>query len=285
LNCGAQSDIAFLKAGEQEEKAMEGLKSKSAYIVTGTTRGVGKALAGEIARRGHLLFSISSAPESQTEGGRNLHCDLCSPTQVDRAIAALAQAIPYHSIQRLVLINNAGVLGPIGPLAHHDREQIDALLRVNLVAPVSLMAAVIRISSSFTGKRGIINISSGAAHHPYAGWSLYCASKAALEMVTACAALEQRASEHPVYIAAVAPGVVETGMQEEIRNSRASDFPMRSKFIDLQKKGHLTTPAKVAELLIDLDSDGQFEPGGIFDLRDVVWKGRLPEIAPRSETR
>ena len=111
-----------------------------------------------------------------------------------------------------------------------------------------------RISGSIEGKSGIINISSGAAHHPYAGWSLYCASKAALEMVTACASMEQRSDGHPLYMAAVAPGVVETGMQEEIRNSRNSDFPMRSKFIAMQKSGDLADPARVARQLLDLDS-------------------------------
>ena len=254
----------------------------SAYIVTGTTRGIGKALAEEVVRRGHLLFSISTATESRGHGRRNFCCDLRNPDQIDRTVEALAQAIPFRSIERLVLINNAGVLKPIGPLAECSQEQIEQLMRINLVAPSFLMAAIIRISSSFDGKRGIINISSGAAQHPYAGWSLYCASKAALEMVAACAALEQVAAVNPVYIAAVAPGVVETGMQEEIRKTGERDFPMRSKFLEMQKKGRLITPAKVAETLLDLDLAGQFDLGGSYDLRDVVWKDGFPTITKKS---
>lgn len=254
----------------------------TAYIVTGTTRGIGKALADEVVRRGQLLFSISTATESRGQGRRNFCCDLRNPDQTDRTVEELAQAIPFRSIERLVLINNAGVLKHIGPLAERNQGQIEELMRVNLVAPSFLMAAIMRISSSFEGKRGIINISSGAAHHPYAGWSLYCASKAALEMVTACAALEQGDAEKPVYIAAVAPGVVETGMQEEIRKTGEGDFPMRSKFLEMQKKGRLVTPAKVAETLLDLDLAGQFDLGGSYDLRDVVWKDGLPTIAERS---
>ena len=257
----------------------------SAYIVTGTTRGIGKALADEVVRRGHLLFTISTATESRSHGRRNFYCDLRNPDQIDRTVKELTQAIPFRSIERLVLINNAGVLKHIGPLAERSQDQIEELIRVNLVTPCFLMAAIMRFSSSFCGKLGIINISSGAARHPYAGWSLYCASKAALEMATACAALEQGDADNPVYIAAVAPGVVETGMQEEIRKAGEREFPMRSRFLEMQKKGRLATPAKVAEILLDLDLAGQFNPGGSYDLRDVVWKDGHPTIAELSGTK
>lgn len=255
---------------------------RSAYIVTGTTRGIGKALADDVIRRGHLLFSISRAPDSKAGRGQNFCCDLGKPAQVERTVEKLAETLPLASIERLVLINNAGVLEPIGPLVERRQEQIERIIRINLVAPTYLMAAVLRISRSFKGKRGIINISSGAAHSPYAGWSLYCASKAGLEMVTACAALERRESERHLYIAAVAPGVVETGMQEAIRKTGESDFPMRSKFVAMHEEGRLDSPVKVAEMLLDLDLGGQFDAGGIYDLRDVVWKAGAPTISGTS---
>ncbi len=259
------------------------MSAKAAYIVTGTSRGIGKALAEEVVHRGHLLFSVSRESRTAMEGERNFRCDLSDAAQVDRTAENLAREIPLHSIQRLVLINNAGVLNPIAPLERLNQHQIATFMQVNLVAPVFLMAAFMRISGSFEGKRGIINISSGAAHHPYAGWSLYCASKAALEMVTACASIEQGANGHLLYMAAVAPGVVETGMQEQIRNSRDSDFPMRSKFVAMQKRGGLAAPARVAELLLDLDSGGQFDTGGIYDLRDAVLLDGRSTITAKSE--
>ena len=258
------------------------MSAKSAYIVTGTSRGIGKALAKEVVNRSHLLFSVSRSSGTEVEEERHFRCDLSDAAQVDQTAEALSREIPLHSIQRLVLVNNAGVLNPIAPLERMNQQQIATLMQVNFVAPVFLMAAFMRISGSFEGKSGIINISSGAAHHPYAGWSLYCASKAALEMVTACASMEQRSGGHPLYMAAVAPGVVETGMQEEIRNSRNSDFPMRSKFIAMQKSGDLADPAMVARQLLDLDSTGQFDAGGIYDLRDVVLKDGCPTIVAKS---
>lgn len=254
----------------------------TAYIVTGTTRGIGKALADAIVRRGQLLFSISRAPESEEPGSRNFHCDLRSNDQIERTVVDLAKAIPYASIRRIVLVNNAGVLKPIAPLDACDQKQIAALMQVNLVAPAFLMAAFMRMSHAFHGERGIINISSGAAHHPYAGWSLYCASKAALEMITACVAQEQKSRAYPVQVSAVAPGIVDTRMQADIRQSKDSDFPLRAKFLQMHQEGGLSTPTQVAEVLIDLDLAGQFASGGVYDLRDVVWKDGRPVIVKRS---
>ena len=72
--------------------------------------------------------------------------------------------------------------------------------------------------------RRVVNISSGAASSPYAGWSVYCASKAGLDHFTRCVGLEQRGQAFPVTCIALAPGVIDTGMQEVIRASRGGIF-------------------------------------------------------------
>jgi benzil reductase ((S)-benzoin forming) len=254
-------------------------KPPSAYIVTGTTRGIGKALAEEIVRRGSLLFSLSRSPDEAKGEWRNYRCDLRDIGQVQTAMDHLLNEIPYGRCGDVVLINNAGVLTPIGPLEKVE-SAANASVQVNLVAPMRLMALFIRAAVRVRGERRIINITSGAGRHPYAGWGLYCAAKAAINMLTRCAALEQRGRPEEVGICAVAPGVVATEMQGDIRQASDADFPERSRFLRLAESGGLLEPDRVAGLILDLDASGQFRPGEIYDLRRVTWSGGRPTIMP-----
>ncbi|RJQ70536.1 MAG: SDR family NAD(P)-dependent oxidoreductase [Desulfobacteraceae bacterium] len=250
----------------------------AAYIVTGTTRGIGQALAEEIALRGHMLFCISRAPEMQTGGRRNYMCDLRDPGETSKVMSRLMNDVPHASCSDVVLVNNAGTLAPIGFLENHTPVQMSDPMQVNLMAPAVLISSFIRESDRWGASRRIINITSGAALHPYAGWSLYCAAKAALNMLTRCAALEQEIRPNGVSICAVAPGVVNTGMQALIREAKDTDFPARARFLKMRQEGRLAEPAKVAALILDLDAGGKFQPGGIYDLRRVEWKEGKPHI-------
>jgi benzil reductase ((S)-benzoin forming) len=89
-------------------------------------------------------------------------------------------------------------------------------------------------------------------------------------MITRCAALEQSEGPGGVSISAIAPGVVDTDMQAQIRASNEADFPARSRFVQMRAEGRMPTSAQVAALILDLDADGQFRNGGIYDLRDAV---------------
>ena len=93
-------------------------------------------------------------------------------------------------------------------------------------------------------------MSSGAAFYPYSGWSIYCSSKAGLDMFTKVAGLEQTSEEHRLTIFALAPGIIETGMQESIRETDLALFPDRDKFISLHEEGKLAQPQDVAEIIL-----------------------------------
>lgn len=254
------------------------------YIVTGTTRGIGRALGEAIIAEGDQLLSLSSAPD-QTEGNWvNVSCDLRSFDSLVPCMQRLLAFVDYSSTDCMVLINNAGVLAPIGPLGKIQEERMADHIKVNQMAPFVLMSAFIRLTKDYAGGRRIINISSGAARHPYAGWGLYCASKAALEIMTACAAREQMDDDHPVSICAVSPGKVETDMQVMIRGTRPEQFPAQPQFVQAKASGDLETPHAVAHLLLSLDQQGQFKNGGIYDLRKTTGRKGKMRIEPLSQT-
>ncbi len=258
-------------------------KRPSVYIVTGTTRGIGRAMAEEILRRGHRLFSLSRAPDTVTQGWRNYRCDLRDAEKIQVAMIRLLDEIPHEACGDAILLNNAGVLTPIGPLERNDWAGMAAALQVNLMAPMQLMSLFIQAAARFQGSRRIINITSGAGRHPYAGWGLYCTAKSALNMLTRCIALEQRGRSRPVTICAVAPGVVATDMQADIHRADDIDFPERQRFLRLAESGGLLAPEDVARLILDLDLAGQFQSGQIYDLRHATWSEGRPVITALKE--
>lgn len=147
-------------------------------------------------------------------------------------------------------INNAGVLGPVGPFRDLDAGEIADNLRTNLLGVVHGSQAFIRHRRSVGPGGVLVNISSGAASHGYAGWSAYSAAKAGVERLTEVIRKEEEASGLRAY--AVSPGVVDTDMQAEVRTSTREQFPEVERFVQLHREGRLRSPSHVAEFILRL---------------------------------
>ena len=230
------------------------------YIVTGTTRGLGRALADAITDAGDYLLSLSSAPERFRHRFHNVKCDLRRLESIPASLERLLNPIGLENGAGIILINNAGVLEPVGPVDTIGPSHILDHLLVNQAAPALLMSAFIRLTEGIKAQRRIINISSGAGRHPYAGWSMYCASKAALNMMTQCIAAEQQLRSDAVVVSAVSPGKMETDMQAQVRAADASLFPAREDFIRAKEQGDLMDPRRAAEIILSLDKQGYSTP-------------------------
>ena len=252
-----------------------------AYVVTGVTRGIGLAIAEAVVNSKHQLLSLSSNPDKKEPLWCNIECDLSNCKSLRRLMERLFMSVPMEHFEDLILINNAGVLDPMGPLAAATDAQILNNLLVNQAAPAILISAFIELTGGYRASRRIINISSGAARHPYAGWAMYCASKAALDMMTLCVAKEQRSvHDRAVSICSVSPGKVETAMQRHIRACDPALFPAQSDFVLAKTQGDLLMPRQVAELILALDNAGEFKNGGLYDLRSAIVDGHVYSIHP-----
>jgi len=233
------------------------------YIVTGASRGIGEGIARALLTEGSTVFSISRQNNPVFEklavqtGGRYIYieCDLSQTAMLDGLMEEVFSSIDFDEAEGLYLINNAGVLLPIGPAEGNSAEETEQHIRVNLLAPMRLTSGFIAGSGDFTGRKVVVNISSGAARHPYFGWSCYCAGKAGLEMFSKVVGVEQRETVSPVVIYSVDPGIVDTEMQAQIRASSDEQFKDKSKFIQYLEMGYLTdileTGSKIAETLDD----------------------------------
>src|SRR5690606_33499832 len=107
-------------------------------------------------------------------------------------------------------------------------------------------AATVRASPG--AQRRILHVSSGAGRSAYPGWSVYCATKAALDRHAEAVALDV---DPLVRACSLAPGVIDTGMQAEIRATPPARFPMKERFVQMKLEGALTSPEACAAALVD----------------------------------
>ena len=188
-------------------------------LITGASRGIGQAAAFAFAEAGANVAlaarGINEIAEIAGQIGEKalaVPCDVSRYSDIASAVSATAQT--FGGLD--VLINNAGVIDPIGHLQDTDPEAWSHTIDVNLKGVMyGLHAALPGMIAQ--GHGTIINISSGAAHGPVEGWSAYCSSKAAVYMLTRAADMESR--DKGLRIMGLSPGTVATQMQREIKAS------------------------------------------------------------------
>lgn len=236
-------------------------------LVTGHSKGLGEAVAAALMARGIPVLGLARGA-SPALAQRFL--TLLSEVALDLAdSAALAHWLAGDTLARYfdgaacaLLVNNAGAVQPIGAPGQQDVADIALSVSLNVAAPLMLSAAVTRASTA----RRILHVSSGAARNAYPGWSVYCATKAALDHHARAVAQDAEAGTR---ICSLAPGVIDTGMQAQIRATPAERFVLRQRFVDLQRDGQLVAPEVCAAALVDYLLDASFGTKPVDDLRNL----------------
>jgi benzil reductase ((S)-benzoin forming) len=224
----------------------------SAVVITGVSRGLGAALFDACNARNDRIMAVGRHFTDQQRAVRDarpvevaLHAtDLADPRWLPDAETL---RIFMRDDSDVVLIHNAAVVEPIGAVGSLQEEAAAAAVSVNLTAPMLITNAFLRAVPRDAERVRILFISSGAAHQPIEGWSIYCATKAAGEMFFEVVALQVKDDER-ISIATIEPGTMNTGMQAEIR--RAAEFPLQQQFRDAHQEGKLADPMQVAERII-----------------------------------
>lgn len=233
-------------------------------LITGGSTGLGAAL---LRRQREQGWQVREYSRSGT-GADHIDCDFADPVASTQVLARSFAELAAQSWSELRLINNAGTLQPIGPIAQTDPEAALGHLHVNLGASIAATGLFLRHFAHQNAPRSVINISSGAASNPYHGWSLYCASKAGLEAFTRCVALEHANTTPPTRIIAIRPGIIETNMQATIRAQDTTQFQQVEKFRELHAAGQLQSADQAALKVLALAERG-LESGAVVDVRDV----------------
>ena len=259
-----------MRQRDDETSAVTGEARGVAAVVTGHTRGLGAAIAAQLLARGARVLGIArrtNAALAARHGAALVEArlDLADAGALERWIAGGEMRAFLRGAEPAVLVNNAGLLQPIGPLEAQDIAAVSRAVAVNVGAALALAAAFAAATSGARDRR-ILHVSSGAGSSAYAGWSVYCATKAALDHHARAVALDRSPG---LRIASVAPGVVDTDMQAEIRETDESRFPDRARFVELKREGRLRRPEDAGAELVDYLLARDFGRETVTDLRRV----------------
>lgn len=246
-------------------------------IITGASRGMGRAIAAQSMRPGQVVLAISRrtdaslAAAAQAAGATLIQWeqDLADPVGAAARLAAWLEGQDGTLFESVTLINNAGVLAEPAPLSAADASQVSNALRVGLEAPMLLCAAFLRATRGWPGARRVLNISSGLGRHAMGSQSAYCAAKAGMDHFTRCLALEEEAAPNGARVVSLAPGVIDTDMQVQLRGSDPELFPGRSRFMALKADGVLDSPDAAATKVLAYLARPDFGSQPVADVRDA----------------
>lgn len=246
-------------------------------VITGASRGLGAAAAQQLISEGYHVITVSRKENADLkstaeEAGTTLShysCDLGSAEQVQKVFAEIAETV-YGDAELVYVVNNAGVIEPIEIAGELDAGLVMANVQVNLTSPI-LISNLFLEKAKKTGIETIIaNVSSGAGERPIQGWSIYCSTKAALNMFTATAGLELSSANSNSKAIAFSPGIMDTDMQATIRSSSEEAFADVETFRNYKESGALRSAETVAGALVKLLQDSSLENGKVYKVNDLL---------------
>jgi len=206
-------------------------------LITGTGSGIGKALAELLLSAKYIVFGYSRTNQIKHNNFTFTPIDLSNLKEV--------QKIKFPKVEvatEVLLVNNAATIGSILPLDKKATTDIINEYNLNLITPTLLSKLFINIYSK--NQKLLINIRSGAATSPIASWSSYCAAKSGLDMLTEVIEKEKHKN---LKVFSLHPGVVDTNMQQKIRESDAKYFSLLDKFTAYYNNGELNSTDNVAQ--------------------------------------
>ena len=242
--------------------------SPALALVTGTTSGIGLAVAKALLGRGWEVVGLARREAAVAHAHyRHVRVDLGDLN----ALAATTERDLVPVLQdglwrRVGLVNNAATPGPLRPLEAVDPAALARVYTLNTAAPAGLMGAVLRHTPAAARIR-IVNVSSGAAVRPIPGSGTYNVAKAGLEMLTSVIAAEQRASG--ITAITIRPGIIDTPMQAFLRAQSEERLPAVGMFRGFHESSQLVPPDVTAAKIVERLVLGPVESGRTYSYAEL----------------
>ena len=249
--------------------------TKHLTILTGGSRGMGLAMGQQLLQKGHHLLCIARKTSSdlkpftsKSEQLLQWEQDLAQSATAAQRLRTWLTTLKSSDWASITLINNAGVIPQIAPLSQLPAADMINALRVGLEAPMALTGAFLGATEDWEVPRKVLNISSGLGRRAMASQASYCTAKAGMDQFSSCVALEEAAKPHGAKIVSLAPGVIDTDMQVQLRSASSDDFPDASRFVQLHSAGQLTSAQDAAERVLAWLERADFGAQVVADVRN-----------------
>jgi len=233
-------------------------------ILTGHSKGLGKAITYELIKRGYEVLGLSRSYSDNVTGLQQVSLDLSDSSALLEWIDSGMPEAFLRDAERAILVNNSGIVTPVSPLGKQSNHEILTSIGVNISAPLILSNAFVKYTANLSDRR-ILHVSSGAGRVGFPAWSVYCATKAALDHHARAVSEDGIAN---LRVSSLAPGIVDTGMQAKIRSFNESEFPGVEAFKGFKDKGDLATPEATAYKICEMLLSSKFGNDLITDVRD-----------------
>jgi len=222
-------------------------------LITGSSSGLGLSLCDKLNEMGHNVYGLS-----RSETPLDIKQSICDFKDITSIGQCLRKLVGNDNIDCVFL--NAGMLGNISKINEVSVGDFDEILKVNLLSNKVILDYLI-VNNSI---KNVIGISSGAANKVYYGWSLYCVSKSAFKQLLSVYAEEYK----DIMFLSLAPGIIKSKMQNDIKNVDVELIPSVKKFHDMYED--MDSPDVVAGKIIDnMSTLLSLDSGSYFDLRSL----------------
>jgi len=247
------------------------------YIISGSSRGMGQAMALQVLAEGHDVLGLARTPSAAVAAAAQARgafceqwaCDLGEPLSAAQSLQDWLLALDPLRYQCVSLINNAGVVTAPGPIEQVPLAELSNAMRVGLEACLLLSSAFLRGTQAWPADKRILNISSGLGRRAMAGTAPYCAAKAGMDHLSRSLALDEALKPAGAKIVSLAPGVIDTEMQAQLRGAAPADFPEQARFAGLHSQGQLSSAEQAAQQVLGFLRRADFGREVIADVRQA----------------
>ena len=242
---------------------MDSRQNKLAFV-TGVSSGIGEALVNTLLEKNYSVVGLGRKSSITHPNFSFYQIDLSDTSRLENF------TFDAYDANEIVLVNNAGIIGDIAPVGDLKSNSIKEIITTNVIALQILCNKFIHQFLTKTPHLHIVNISSGAGKRPIDAWATYCSSKVAVDLFSQTIQEEMKArNSQNFFIHAVAPGIVDTNMQVQIRAASPDKFLASQRFHDIKNNNELSSPVSVAQRLFELIKNPAKNENCIISLSDI----------------